>query len=517
MRKYLLAIILIFLPVFAFSNEADQKDLEESKVTANKVEDPIDISKNDYEEDDDEEDEGGFLEYIDELSDKYEWIDAVEDWFEGEDDDEEDDEEDNDEDEEKENNDDKNNSDDELDEEHHDDYLDELQAGATVRVIGSKNPKKDVKNVSIFDFNPKVSYRTVTDIRFNDNYQFTNNKSEFKDANLTSRINSRIEFNKKLSLEYQLRVARANQALEDDRRGQHPEGGGDRTFEDLSLYLRELALVYDNRKYAILAGKLDIDFGTAWRWNRDIWAHDVADNYRLTEKLTVGGIYRLGDRQKTGQYNFGLFVYTNDRKNFDNSIITSRDSDTKADAKPGDTRGLESYLGTLDINFDFGERYGQKESLFYHFSVYNASVNSRATSINLGKLKDERGSSASMNYIYPFSDFYTLNFFAEYTDIKNVGGNSDISDRYTNITFLSKFDKKWLLTLANATRTNKEFGANGFNQDLSEVSFGYEFGKTSFYDKLTFQVGYKHERFDRKTSIDTRNTYGALLRIYKNF
>ncbi len=497
MRKYLLAIILIFLPVFAFANEVDQKDLKKGKVTANKIEDPIDILKKEDDEDfDDDEDDENDDESEEELDEEDEYDDEEDDY----------------EDDENENNYEKQELDDE-----DGDYLDELQAGATVRVIGAKNPKKDVKNVSIFDFNPKVSYRTVTDIIFDDNYQFTNRKSEYKDANLTSRINSRIEFNKKLSLDYQLRVARSGQASENDRRDQLSTGGGDRTFEDVGVYLRELALVYDNRKYAILAGKLDIDFGVAWRWNRDMWAHDVADNYRLTEKLTVGGIYRLGDRKKTGQYNFGLFVYTNDRKNFDNAIITKRDSDTKSDARPGDTRSLGSYLGTLDVNFDFGERYGQKERLFYHFSVYNASINSRATSINLGKLKDERGSSASMNYIYPFSDSYTLNFFAEYTDIKNVGGNSDISDRYTNITFLSKFYKKWLLTLANATRTNKEFGASGFKQKLSEISFGYEFGKTSFYDKLTFQVGYKHERFEKRVPDDTRNTYGALMRIYKNF
>lgn len=366
-------------------------------------------------------------------------------------------------------------------------------------------------------FQPKFSNKLVTDITFNDGYQATDRKEEYNDTEARARLYSTFNFNQNISLNTFLELEQSNQASATARRNNLPSGGGDRSFEDEGIHAEEITLDYDSKNFAFVAGKFNPDYGTAWKWNRGIWAWSIADNYRLREKLGLDAMYRVGDRKRTGEYEFGLSVFTNDRKNIDNSIITKRDSDHKYDGKPGDTRSLESYVASLDVNFDFGSKFFSEEKLSYHFAYSNLAVNAKTSSVTPNKIADQKGFVAGMNYQYPVVENFDLDGLIEYENTRNLDGNSDVTENYFTANLIGKFYKNWNTTLGYSQRSNLHIDQAGFDQNLSEISFGYEFDKNRFFDKFLIQAGYKNQRTNYKTSIDVQNVLGILVRYYKNF
>ncbi len=382
-------------------------------------------------------------------------------------------------------------------------------------LVEEDSKKFNAKKSSIFE--PNISSKSVTDVVLSDTYQATDRKEEYRDSEVRSRLYSTINLTPNISINSFLALERSHQASEDERRHQLSSGGGDRSFEDEGIHAEELTLVYDSKNFAFVAGKFNPDYGTAWKWSRGIWAWSVAENYRLREKLGLDAMYRLGDIKKTGQYVFGISAFTNDRKNIDNAKITGRDSDHKFDAKPGDARSLQSYVASLDVNFDFGEKFGDKEKLSYHFAYSNLAVNERASSVTATKIDNQKGFVAGLNYQYPIVKNFTLDGLVEYQNTRNLGGNSDITENYFTASAVGKIYRNWNVTLTYAERKNLHIDQAGFDQNLSEISLGYEFKKNNFFDKFLIQLGHKNQRTDYKTSLETQNDFGLLLRYYKNF
>jgi hypothetical protein len=381
-----------------------------------------------------------------------------------------------------------------------------------IRQIISKNSTQ-ISAQESDSFTPKLDNILVYDVSFNDEYQSTNRQNEFKETRSRGRLNSSFNFAKHLSFNAFLRFSQSNQASENSRRSALPTGGGDRTFENEGLFIEELNFTYEGKKHALVLGKFNPNFGSAWRFNRGIWAYEIAEDYRQREKLGLNGIYRIGDSKKNGRYEFGYAFFTNDRKNFDNSTITGRDSAHKSDANVGDTRSLSSYVGSLDIDFDFAP----KERLTYHFAYQNLAVNNRASSVAPAKIADQKAWVAGMNYRYPIKDFLVLDGLLEYAKVQNLGGNSDVQEDYFTGNLIARFISNWRVTLAYAKHHNAVLAGDSYDKNLSEISFGYEFGKNSFFDRLILQAGYKNQRDNYKTSLESRNSLGALLRYQKGF
>jgi hypothetical protein len=389
------------------------------------------------------------------------------------------------------------------DEEDEDNY--EIQTGILRQLIEEK-PKTEEKITDVFK--PSFKNRLVFDVFSNDEYQSTDRKNEFRDTRSRGRLQSSFNFAKNFSLNTFLRLERSSQASENERRSQLSSGGGDRTFENEGISLEELNIAFKDGKHAFILGKFNLNFGSAWRWNRGIWSYDIASNYRQRSKLGVNGIYSLGDAKKNGSYRFSYALFTNDRKNFDNSIITKRDSQTKSDAVAGDTRSLESYITSLDINFDFSER----EKLSYHFSYIDLAVNKRATEVPSERLKNQKGLVAGMNYKYPISEKVVLDGLVEYATIRNINGDSAVNNHYFTGNLIAKIDRKWNVTLGYAEESNSTL-----NKNLTEISAGYEFRDSKIFDRLLLQIGYKNQREFESNNLETRNSLGALIRYQKNF
>lgn len=367
-------------------------------------------------------------------------------------------------------------------------------------------------------FDPKISFELVTDVKFTDNYQNTDRKSEYKDTELKIRQYTKLAINKNLYIKGYFKLQREDSPSEKIRRNQLATGGGDRTFENLAVHLEELNLNYlVNNDLMIKVGKTDLDFGKAWNWRRGIWGYNLSKNYKQTEKLGLGGIYSIGDSGLNGRYHFGFFAFKDDSKYMDNSILTSRQSTAKSKNKPGDRSGLRSYVATLDIDFDFGEKYNEKETLKYSFAYIKKALRDRDSSNLDYLLEDEKGYSLGLNYILPIYNNLAIDGLYEFADIQNVGGNLNISEKYHTFSLITDIFRNYNLTLSSSWLYNKESFGYGFDQNLSEISAGYTFLDSSFFDKLKLQFGYKHQRVDLKYAVKKENSYGFLIRYIKNF
>lgn len=379
---------------------------------------------------------------------------------------------------------------------------------------------------NVFAKDPILNLRSqirLENLNAND-YQATNDNQQHTNSEFKANFISNLTYDKNWFMEVQGRYE--NIAPNDITQ--------DRNYGQEGAYLRDLRFGYNSDHVLLYAGKFRPFFGIAWRngrynWydytsnnveqfdynnTRGVWSDYIAQNYAQAEKLGAGGVIKAGNEKTIGKYELGLAFFTNDRKNLDNSIINSRVSQSKQDAVPGDTRSLKSYVLSLDVNYDFSFN----EKLFYRFAYINLDVNSNAATVTpIGKIANQKGFEASMNYQYPFSRSFNLNGLAEYVHMQNVGGNSDFEDRYLNASIVANIFRNWNLTTAYGGRQSLQAGDNGFDQDMLEFSGGYRFDKSNIYDSLLLQLAYRNLRTNYKTDLDVKNSYGILVRYIKNF
>jgi hypothetical protein len=372
------------------------------------------------------------------------------------------------------------------------------------------------------DFN--ISSQIVSETSFSDNYQTSDQRDEFKNTRERMRFVSQANY-KGFFLKAFYALNEMRQASEESRRYQSKNGSGDRTFENHGASLRELVMGYDNDNFTVYAGKFSPAFAIAWRNGRGVFADQFADHYEQIEKLGFGGFAKLGDAKKNGAYNIGFSLFTNDRKNLDNSIITKRDGINKNNRAAGDTRSLTSYNITIDSNFDFGKG----EKLSYRFSYLNLAQHNN---IFAEKHKDEKKYSASMKYEYPLSNELSIDALAEFVKEKNIYYSdvmrNDISRAFNTIngfagyknnftsSVVANIYNNWNITLSYSDV--KYISQSSYNLILSEVSAGYKFKKTKLFDNLSIQAGHKNVRGSfREVNPVVDSAYVAVLRYSKLF
>jgi hypothetical protein len=370
------------------------------------------------------------------------------------------------------------------------------------------------------NFSPKILNRLVVDGDLKRNFKATRNNDEFIESSAKVRFFNNIHLNKNISVNSYLKLQDVNSLNPLSQNSGNQNNGQNRYFKDLGLFAEEINLryLYENSTKKIgnnfILGKFNLGFGSAWRWDRGLWIHSLAESYKQVEKLGFANVLQLGDPVKTGQYNLGFSVFTNDRKNFDNALFADKSSQSKNSAIPGDTRSLQSFNFSLDVNFDFAKN----EKLSYHFSYLNLAVNSRNSQVNPYKIADQKGLVYGINYKYPLNQNFEIDTLVEYSKINNFLGNSDRLRSYLTANAILRYSQSWSLLVGNSRLKDRDYNAIGFNENLSEISLGYEFKKNNYFDKLTVQIGYKNNRISNMNNIvEKQNSQGLLLRYYKNF
>lgn len=347
----------------------------------------------------------------------------------------------------------------------------------------------------------------VSGMLFNRIYQTNtfdsdNSNNEYKDTYLKSRLGVNLKLSDNFSLKT---VAKLENVVNSRSNGD----GTNRFFENEGVFLDELVLGYDYKNFSALAGKFNPNFGDAWKVRNGIWVNEIAGEYEQKEKLGFGLIGRAGDKKKFGEYVFGASVFTNDRKNLDNSTIATRDSATKSDGIPGDTRSLESYVLSTDIYYDFGNN----ENLSYHFSYLNLAINDRQNLSNIpSRINDEKAFALNMNYKYPINNNFLLDSFVEYVNISNVGGDTEKNADFLTLNFTTYIFKDYFVTLARATQKQVKIGENGTDKLIDEISFGYKFDHLHPNLKgLTASAGYQKYDLDNKTNLVRDQSFGFVI------
>jgi len=372
-----------------------------------------------------------------------------------------------------------------------------------------------VEEIAVDDSKRKANFSLSSKIRIehstSDNYQSTQDNDQFINSTMQANLNSELSLNKKWRFESWFRLAQVPRISPS---GESIEPNGKtQTYNNIGLGIREMKFGYEDERLRAYVGKFRPHFGLAWGAGRGIWSSQVATNYQQLEKLGAAAYLRAGDIKKTGKYEFGLSFFTNDRKNFDNTLIQDRYSASKSDALVGDTRNLNSYVGTIDVFFDFDNN----EKLSYRFSYLNLAINGRASSLDQSKIADQKGTSAMINYQYPIAKNFNLSSMIEFAQIKNSEGNSDVHDNYLTSSFVGNIYKNWNITLNYADHKNIYIGQDGYRQNMAEISGGYTFFQSKAFDSLLLQAGYRNLRTDYKTSLDVKNGYAILARYIKNF
>lgn len=364
----------------------------------------------------------------------------------------------------------------------------------------------DNKNLISTMLNNRVYYTNT--------YNSDNPKDEYSDAFLRSKLGLNLRLSDNFIIKSNIEFDVMPQASETVRRNQLSTGGGDKSFENEGAFIDELALNYNYKNFSALAGKFTANFGDAWKlqnWKlqNGIWVNELAREYKQAEKLGFGIIQRAGDQKINGEYVFGLSAFTDDHKNLDNSIITSRDGALKTDGALRGTRNLDSYVLSTDIYYDFGNG----EKLSYHFAYLNLAINDRQNQSNIPtSIGDEKAIALNMNYKYPINNNFLLDSFVEYTNISNAGGDTEANADYLTLNFTTYIHKDFSITLAMAKKKQIKIGENGVDKSINELSFGYKFDDLNSALKGFFvSVGYREGKVNDKFVPIKDKAFGFLV------
>ena len=343
-------------------------------------------------------------------------------------------------------------------------------------------------------------------VHYNNIYQSDDQQQKYQDAFLNANLGLDIKLGSGFSIKTVAKFEQMPQASE--------TLGKDQFFNNEGAYFDELALNYNYKNISALAGKFATNFGSAWNNDNGIWVNQIAQNYQIDEKLGLGLIARFGDKQTIGQYVFGFASFTNDRKNLDNSIISKRDSSSKADGLVGDTRNLSSNVASVDIYYQFSKQ----EKLSYHLAYSNLAINKRQNQSNIPtKIDDQKSLALNMNYQYPINNNILIDGLIEYVNTKNMGGDIDSSANFLTANLTTYFNNFYLI-IARAQKQQFKIGTNGIDHSINELSIGYKFDNHNHILKgLSLAIGYNENLIDYKTSQVKNNAFGALLKHQLEF
>ena len=364
--------------------------------------------------------------------------------------------------------------------------------------IESKNSKKKL-----------INGRFITELYDENGYHSNDDNNKFNSEYTKSYLDLNFNITDNLYVKSLTALEPTNVAIQNipDRTNRH--------FKNESLFTRELSLNYQASNFSVGLGKINnLNFGKYWDNQNKIWATNlVKTSYRQIEKIGFKGDYAIGDEKKNGRYIFGFSIFTNDSKYTDNSLINDRSSTLKSNATPGDTRNLNSYIASLDINYDFDN----EEKLSYHFAYMNLAVNGRQSSVTPAKISDQKAIALNMNYQYPISENILINPIIEYVTMSNVGGNIDHKTNMLTTNIDVFLYKNWNVGISHVIRADLIQAENGLDTSITEFSFGYRFPKSSILSGLQLLAGYKKDIIDNKSNPIKTDSVGAMARYVKDF
>jgi|TARA_Y100000389_G_C17471432_1_gene531599 hypothetical protein len=354
------------------------------------------------------------------------------------------------------------------------------------------------KNLNNNFFQPKISSRLISEIKHSNNYRSSNNNSKYNDTSAKIRQYSNFYFNNKFFIKTYIKGQKYHSKYD-------KQNNKNKYFDNFALFFEELNINYKiNENIQIKAGKVNLKFGRAWQWQRGISSNYLAKNYKQTEKIAIATNYSYGSEQLNGRYKFNFAAFQDDEKFLNNSIITKRNNKSQyLDS------GLKSYLISLDIDFDFGEKYNQNEYLTYHFAFLNNSFKDVVLDSRINKQKSY---AFNINYKLPIYQNINIDSLYEFVSIKNYHLQKNFKEKYHHLSNIISFYNNYNITFSKSWLLNSKISQK-YRESLMEISTGYNFKNGRYFNNLLLQAGYQKI----KEQQEYKDSFLVLIRYIKNF
>lgn len=272
---------------------------------------------------------------------------------------------------------------------------------------------------------------------------------------------------------------------------QDPAPGDDRFFDDHGLYVEELFGEYDGGMFAIRAGKFGQKFGIAWDAAPGIWGTDLAEDYEIAEQIGVAFDLRIAP-DGAGKHVVTVGTFFADTTDLSDSIITSRGRLKESDGGAGNTEDFSSFSIALE-----GEEIPALPGVMYHLAYVSRDSDAPGET-------DETGIAAGLSFSFKLGEV-EINPLVELASLHDFGGAPGVDAEYltTSVEFVHG---PWSLAVSRTGRTIEESGMPDIDDNLFQVSAGYE-----FENGIGVNLGWLHTE---EEGIDS-DTVGLLLT--KNF
>lgn len=174
---------------------------------------------------------------------------------------------------------------------------------------------------------------------------------------------------------------------------------GDRTFEDMGLYVGEIGLSFNLGKTGVSVGKISPAFGIAWDAAPGFYGTAMAEDYELAEMIGATADIEVG----SGALSFAVFYA--DNTDLSKSIGTDRGRNTTAAGGAGNTGKLNN------VALQWDQELGNT----------SYTLGARYLSAGLGDASDETGISAG--FVHALND--SVEIMGEVAAFDGWGGSAD--------------------------------------------------------------------------------------------
>lgn len=239
-----------------------------------------------------------------------------------------------------------------------------------------------------------------------------------------------------------------------------PDPSDDRFFEDHGLFVEDLYLQFEYEPFTIRGGKITPNFGLAWNLAPGVYGTDFAEGtYEFSERIGFGGDITCRD-ETLGEHVFSASVFFLDTSILAKSVFNRRDDVEFSDGGVSNTEDPSSFALGLD---------GAIPAL-PNFEYHVAGIHQEG---GRGDSADENGFVVGGVYAKTVGEVEVLPF-VEYVYFDNADG-VDGADRHLLTTSLQLVWKNWNLALSRTSRNTDVAGASDADDELNQISIGYEF------------------------------------------
>ncbi len=256
----------------------------------------------------------------------------------------------------------------------------------------------------------------------------------------------------------------------------------DREFEDQGLYAEELYLRHDFGPLAVVAGKFNPTFGTAWDLAPGIYGADFAEDYELTER--IGGAVSVPFDAADASHEFTLSTFFAATNAISGSTINHREELSQNDGGPSNTGDFSSFSATLDGGLP-------ETDVAYHLGA-------RYQSGGDGDPDDEFGLVGGLSGAIKLSDDAAIEAIAELAYFENQDAGD--ADAYYGTVGAAYSWTAWTASLAYTLREIDGGGNDTDHLIATSLAYAFDFG-------LGVEVGYK---FAEEAGEDS-HTVGAVV------